>query len=394
MAEAPGKFQEPKAGELAGTTKWKRPASGYELFMQEEGIPVHRGIGAYDVRNLTLGPWKRLGGRGIFLCLDGLAGVKGMYVVEVPAAGVLNAERHVYDEFFYVVEGRGSTEVWREGSNKKRAFEWQAGSLFTAPINTWHRLVNASSSPALLLAATNAPPIMDMFQSRKFIFENPFEFTDRYDESEDFFKPKEDLVPHSINRRAVLKTNLIPDIVRCELPLDNQRAPGYRRIEPGWSGFGHEHTGFISQYPSGRYSKAHYHQSGAVLVCLRGKGYSINWRREYGTHPWESGNEAAVRKQEYIPGGLVAAAPGGGDWFHQHFGIGKEPLRVINFWGGPRPRLLMSDPGDEVTSGNLNIEEGGHSIDYRLEDLYVRKAYQEALKREGVEFQMPESVYR
>ena len=216
---------------------------------------------------------------------------------------------------------------------------------------------------------------------------------DRYDENEDFFKANDELVPHPVNRRAVRRTNLIPDIVNCELPLDNQRSPGYRRIEPGWSGYGDDHTGFISEHRSGRYSKAHYHQSGAVLVCLKGKGYTLNWRREYGTRPWESSNGAAVRRQEYIPGGLVAAAPGGGYWFHQHFGIGKEPLRILNFWGGPRPQTQEGKAGDEVISGNLNIEEGGHSIDYRLEDPYVRKAFKEALAKEGVEFTMPDSVY-
>lgn len=390
MAKTSDNFHEPQAGELAGNTKWKRPPTGYEKYMQEEGIAIYRGIGVRDTRDLPLKPWKRLNGRGTFLCLEGLAGLKGMYVVEVPAAGALTPERHVYDEFFYVVEGRGSTEIWREGSAKKQLFEWQAGSLFNAPTNTWHRLVNATSSPALILVSNNAPPIMDLFQNRKFVFDNPFEFTDRYDESADFFKARDDLIPHPVNRRAVRRTNLFPDIVNCELPLDNQRSPGYRRIEPGWSGYGDDHTGFISEHRSGRYSKAHYHQSGAVLVCLKGKGYTVNWLREYGTHPWESGNGAAVRKQEYIPGGLVAAAPGGGDWFHQHFGIGKEPLRILNFWGGPRPQIREGKAGDEIISGNLNIEQGGRSIDYPLEDPHVRKTFKEALAKEGVEFTMPD----
>ena len=42
-----------------------------------------------------------------------------MYVVEVPGAGALNAERHLYEEIYYVVEGRGTTEVWQDGSSKK-----------------------------------------------------------------------------------------------------------------------------------------------------------------------------------------------------------------------------------------------------------------------------------
>ena len=72
-------------------------------------------------------------------------------IVSVPAAGALNEERHLYEKLVLVVEGRGSTEVWQEGQSKRHAFEWQAGSLFTIPLNARHRLINAANSPALLL---------------------------------------------------------------------------------------------------------------------------------------------------------------------------------------------------------------------------------------------------
>src|SRR3989304_562238 len=183
-------FHAPEGDEPAGHHKWARPHSPDERYMEEQEIPIFRGIGTRDVRELPLGPWRRLGGRGTFLFLDGLDNIKGMYLLEVPAAGAVNPERHMFDEFMYVVEGRGTTEVWRDGSSKKRTFEWQAGSLFCLPTNTMHRLVNASSSPALVLAANNAPLIMNVFQSQKFIFENPFHFDNRFDESEDFFKAR------------------------------------------------------------------------------------------------------------------------------------------------------------------------------------------------------------
>ena len=183
---------------------YKRSHSPYERFMEEEGIPIHRGIGVRDTRDLPLGDWKRLGGRGTFLYLDGLEGVKGMFVVEVPSGGALNPEKHMYDEFFLVIEGRGSTEVWNEGGTKKHVFEWQPGTLFLAPINTWHRLVNATGSPALLLAANNAPPVMNIYQSHRFIFDNPYEFTERFDASDDFFKVRTDLEaePFAAGRRS------------------------------------------------------------------------------------------------------------------------------------------------------------------------------------------------
>ena len=55
-----------------------------------------------------------------------------------------------------------------------------------------------------------------------------------------------------------------PDIIDCELPLDNRRSPGYRRIEPHMAG--NRFYLWLGQHETGRYSKAHYHGSAAVLV--------------------------------------------------------------------------------------------------------------------------------
>src|SRR5579871_5113958 len=68
----------------AGYRVYKRVTSPYERFMEEEGIPIYRGFGVHDTRQLELGPWKRLGGRGTYLYLDGLEAGKGMFVVEIP----------------------------------------------------------------------------------------------------------------------------------------------------------------------------------------------------------------------------------------------------------------------------------------------------------------------
>lgn len=392
-------WHEPTGDEPAGHRTYKRSKSPYERYMEEEGIPIFRGIGVYDVRDLTLGPWKRLGGKGCFLYLEGIEDLKGMYVVEVPAGGALNPERHMFDEFFLVIEGRGTTEVWREGSRKRQVFEWQPGTLFMAPINAWHQLVNATNSPCLLLSANNAPVIMNIFQSRRFIFENPYDFRERFDESDDFFKAKSEIEPDEVRGRAAIRSNVFPDIVNCQLPLDNQRAPGYRRIQPYYHGFLRDEGvgGFVAEYPTGRYSKAHYHASGAVLVCLKGKGYTYNWTVDLGPRPWEAGKGHLVKVQEYKDGGLVAAAPGGGNWFHQHFAASATPFRVLNYWGGPLGKWGLVDEKedkDEVVSGNIyGINEGGRTIHYWMEDPHIRQEFARRLRQEGVEPQMPESLY-
>src|SRR3954468_13388377 len=126
-------WHEPAGGKNAGYGKFGRPKSPYDLFMDSEGIPIFRDIGVSKVQNLPMGPWKRKGGKGTYIQLTGTEGKGGYYVVEVPGAGALNPEKHLYEEIFFVVEGRGSTEVWLDGDAKKHIFEWQTGSMFSIP---------------------------------------------------------------------------------------------------------------------------------------------------------------------------------------------------------------------------------------------------------------------
>src|SRR4051794_25761336 len=109
-------YQEPVGADKAGYLHYKQPPSPFETFMKEEEVPIYRGIGVYDSRQVPMGSWKRKGGRGSYIQLSGIQGKTSLYVVEVPAAGALNPERHIYEERFIVLEGRGTTEVWREGS--------------------------------------------------------------------------------------------------------------------------------------------------------------------------------------------------------------------------------------------------------------------------------------
>ncbi len=391
VAEERPRFLEPAGEEQVGRKLFKRLPTAYEKFMAEQDIPIFHGIGIYDVRQLPMGPWRRMGGKGSFIELSGLSGIKGMYAVEMPGGAALNPEHHLYEEFIYVVEGRGATEVWRTSSSKRHMFEWEAGALFTIPINTEHRLLNGSSSPAIILAATNAPPIMNIFQSEKFVFQNPYQFHERYDENEDYFKSHGEIEAEPMRGRATVVSNVFPDIIHCFLPLDNRRVAGYRRIQPRFFGFEHnaDSGGFIGEFPSGRYAKAHHHSSGPVLVCLTGKGYTYAWPRDLGARPWEAGKGHLVKRQDYIPGGLVSAAPGGGDWYHQHFAVAREPLRVLNFWGGPIPLNRYEDK-----DAGVEIKDGTNAIEFKDEDPSVAAEYRAAVEREGVPFQMREDMYR
>jgi len=386
-------WHEPSANKKAGYGKFQRPPSPYDLFMEEEGIPVYRAIGISKVQNLPLKPWKRMGGNGTYIQLFGTEGKWGSYVVEVPGAGALNVEKHVYEEIFLVVEGRGTTEVWMEGDKKRHTFEWQKGSLFSIPVNAYHRIVNATSSPALLLGGTTAPNLMNLINNTDFIFNSPYQFKDRFSGADDFFKPKDDIEPDPIRGLAMRRSNLLPDIINCELPLDNRRSPGYRRIEPYMTG--NSFYLWIGQHENGRYSKAHAHPSAAILICLKGKGYTYTWPENLGVNPWKDGKGDQVQRVDYEPVGMVSAAPGGNRWFHQHFGVSSEPFRLTAWFGPHAPGREPGPPGSKhVDYGAIDLtEEGGTAIPYWMEDPYIRKEYIETLKKEKVENRMEDKFY-
>lgn len=391
------KWREPEGYARAGYGKWKRPPAPYDVFMDGEGIPIYRGIGVRRVQDLPRAPWPRMGGSGTFIQLYGTEGIWGCYVVEIPPAGALQAERHLYEEIFFVVEGRGAVEIWTSDSSRRDILEWQPGSLFAIPLNVHHRLMNATASgPALLLAGTSAPMVFNLFANPEFVFTSPFVFSDRYDGSEDSLRPPPmEYEPDPFRGLAMVEATIIPDAVSVPLPLDNRRSPGFRRLEPHLAK--NVFYQWIGQHESGRYSKAHAHESAAVLICLAGKGYTYAWPREIGTRPWETGRADRVVRQDYEPVGMVSAAPMGGQWFHQHFGIAKEPLRLMA-WFGPFGRGTGREPGrpgEQVLDKNaLDLNEGGNSIPYWDEDPFIRQEYQELIRREGVESRMDASFYQ
>lgn len=385
-------WHEPAGNKKAGFGQFNKQPTPYDAFMEQEGVPVFRGLGIRRVQDLPLHPWKRKGGRGHFIQLYGTEGKWGCYVVEVPPAGALNVEKHMFEEIYLVVEGRGTTEVWQEGDSRKHVFEWQAGSMFSIPMNALFRIVNATSSGALLLAGNTAPNLINMINNFAAVFDNPFVFRDRFSSADDFYRAKDEIEPDPVRGLAMCRTNLIPDAMHCELPLDNRRSPGYRRIEP----FMTQNCFYfwIGQHENGRYSKGHAHTSAAVLICLRGKGYTYTWPEKLGVTPWQDGHADQVRRLDYEPVGLVTAAPGGARWYHQHFSVSEEPFRLTAWFGPHNPGRDAGPPGEKHTDYTaIDVHEGGTAIPYWMEDPFIRNEYDATLRKNKVTNRMDPDWY-
>jgi hypothetical protein len=381
----------------SGFGQFDKPNMPYDDWMEAQGIPIFRGIGIKRVQDLPLKHWDLMGGNASFIQLWGTEGLWGCHVIEVPGAGALNPIQHLFEQQYFVVEGRGTTEVWERGrEDKKHVFEWQAGSLFAIPINACYRIINAASSPAMLLGGSLAPQVFNMFKNTDFIMNCPYNFRDRFDpDTEDYYKANDDIEADPIRGLAMKKTNIIADIVNCELPLDNRRSPGYRRIEPHMAN--QNFYLWIGQHETGRYSKAHAHGSAAVLICIKGKGYTYTWPSSEGPTPWKDGKMDKVMRQDYEPVGMVTAAPMSGEWFHQHFGASKGPLRLTAWFGPIHPgkNSRAGAPGAKMNDyGAIDIRDGGSAVPYDMEDPYLRKEFEETLGKEGATTRMEEELYQ
>jgi len=367
----------------------RKPATTtYEDWIKGEGIPVLEDWGIEDVKTIERKPWARMGGKGAFIYLHGMKGaITGMYVTEIPPGKALNPEKHLYEEMVYILKGQGATEIWQEGQ-PKRTFEWGEGSLFSPPINTWHRLYNGGREPVLFLGVTNAPIVMDLFHSPEFVFEDNYIFKDRYSGEENYFKEGQKLDRGS-SVHLVWDTNFIPDLKEAadmlEDPLEGVKGAGVRIMNFEMS----ENilTGHISEWPVGMYHKAHYHGPGAILLGLRSKGYVLLWPKKLGTTPYKDGYGDQVVKVNWGDGAVYS--PGDG-WFHEHFNTGSQPARHIAFrTGGTKYKVsLRGSENDNATV--VDIKKGGALIEHEDEDPEIHAQFEAALAHEGVQCAMGE----
>src|SRR5262249_16026614 len=111
---------------------------------------------------------------------------------------------------------------------------WQKGSLFSIPLNAYHRLVNAASAPALLLCGTSAPNVMNVIDNTDFVFNCPYTFSERFAAAEDYFKPPHHINPYPIPSPPIrLPTPHTPTRPRPATPPGR---PCTRRVDPFMAG--------------------------------------------------------------------------------------------------------------------------------------------------------------
>lgn len=380
-------WHEPAGLSAAGVSRFLRPAQAYDRFMEQEGVPITRAASIAALRDTALAPWRRLGASGAFLQMFGTEGALGCAVIEVAASGATRAEKHLFEEMVLILEGRGTTELWLQDTDRRVVFEWQPGSLFSVPPNAVHRLVNATDAPARVLSATNAPALLNLLGDVDAVFASPFVFRDRFDGEVGL--AYDDVEPDPVRGLALCRTNLVPDVVGCDLPLDNRYSPGYRQLALAMTGPSMATT--VSEHRPGRYAKAHILPPSTVMVCLRGQGISYLWPERLGSKPWADGLGDAVLRVDHVAGGMMGAGPGGGRWYHQVFNTGAVPLRHLT-WSVPD--RAAGPPGAEMRDDTaVDLADGGTVIAYANEDKFVRATYTDLLAQGGQISRMRDDDY-
>lgn len=364
---------------FAGTT--------YGQWLRDEGVAVFEGWAVPDVWELETTLWPRLGGRACFLALyPQMEGQRGMYVVDIDPHEKLEPIRHLYEQMILILEGHGTTEVWQEGDSRKHVFEWGRGSVFSPPLNTWYRMYNLASEPAKFVAYNRAPMSFNEYRNVDYIFNCPYTFRDRFNGEDDYFQ----VAPRSQQgERGIWETNFVADALSAELdPAEYKVSAGHITAFRMAKNAMEAH---ISQWPVGRYHKAHYHGAGAMLLGLRSQGYVLLWPSRAGNRPYSTGHADDVIE---VPWGRGSIYSPPSEWFHQHFNTGKEPARHLAIRGGNLFSLSIMGETDGEHANMISTAEGGSLLEYEDEDPEVRRRYREALKANGAENQMPDELYR
>jgi len=356
-----------KKGEKLGKDG-KPITSIYDRWLATEGIDVIRDYMVKDVRSVPLKPWKRKGGLGVHISLKGAEDCDAAYVCEIPPKRALKPQKHLFEEMILILSGgKGKTEVWND-DGPKVACNWQEGSLFAVPLNTRHQHFNLSDKPVRYLAVTYAPPVIDLFHNKEFIFNNPFVFRDRFNGQKNYFSKKGKLFAEGVEK--IWDTNFVPNVDTVELKKWRERGGSSIRFELCHNTM----ISHISQFGVGTYKKAHRHAPGAYIVILEGEGYTLLWHEGQPKmkFDWQRGSLI-------VPGRMQ---------FHQHFNTGTEPAKYLALrWGSQKyPTGLHFSEGENWW---FSTRLGGNQIEYEDEDLDVRQMYAKELAKKGIALKLP-----
>ncbi|MGH9114954.1 MAG: hypothetical protein ACRDWW_03905, partial [Acidimicrobiales bacterium] len=343
----------------------------YLVWARRQGVPVVEDH-AVDLLDVETQPWGLVGAPAALVHLAGRGDWTNIVVTELGLGGCTAPQRHLYEEVVYVLAGHGNTAI-EDGSGRQHSFEWGPHSLFGLPLNGRYRHYNASGrEPARLASVTSLPVMLNAFHDEAFLFENPWNFTDRFGEDRRF-AGEGDFIGVAPGRH-MWETNFVPDLSAFELPVWAARGTGSRNLKFVLADATmHAH---VSEMPVGTYKKAHRHHPDFHVFTVDGFGYSLLWYEgdtDYTRIDWRHGVVYAPADQQ----------------FHQHFNTAPHPTRYLAVAYGGLRYPFTEERRQHFLGVDKSLGEGGRQIDYEDEDPRIREIFETALAAEGIACAMP-----
>ncbi len=298
--------------EQVGPSMWRlRPKNTpYDQWFEEarKSVPTFVGLIIEDARTEPLKPWDDMGVDGLYIKMADYQITDG-WILEIPAHGRTKSQRHMFEAGIYFFGGPGHIVIQQEDKRSQR-IDFDYRSLFSIPLNVRYEIINDSDAPIRLVAVTSFPFVINSVDNEEFIFNNPFEFRDRYNAEEDYTDRRE----HP--RTNLTVTNLVPDALEFELDEYDHRGKGTTNMH--WTMSGNTMIDLhVSEMPSQVYKKAHRHSSDAFILLLSGEGYSLTWP--------EGRYEDRVRVNWHE--GTIFVPPI--YWYHQHLNPSLKSARYL-----------------------------------------------------------------
>lgn len=366
------------------TTRARSYKSPYQRWKESQGLETIYGFSVPNVYTAELTPWEARGGSGVFINLDGSAGFNDSYIYELAPRESSVPIRHTYDELVFVLRGRGAVTIWNDES-KKQTIEWAKGSYFAIPPNAWHQWHNLSGEePARYFAMTAAPRVIDTFKDLDFVFNNPYQFKNIFDDEEAYFQQTE--------RTKNWQTNYIADVWalapkrRATAAEVEQKARAAAELGEGWKstgrflksgeeaqGFGATmlkgtvHAGISFGSQPGTHAPPHRHGPGIHVTVIGGHGYTL----------LQSPAGDQTVRVDWGPGTVFVPPEG---WWHAHYNTGPEPWDWLKVgWGSEKPK-----PGGGHYDYSRTPQEGGDQMSFEDMDPAVHLQFEEECARVGV----------
>lgn len=338
----------------------------YLEWVHKEGLRVSEGM-AINLFEVETAPWPRYGVKGAAVHCTGRGEEVNMFVLDIPAGGSSAPLQHMYEEIYFVLDGRGSTQL-EFSSGRKHSFEWGPRSFFGIPLNAKHRHFNGSGTQrALLVETTTLPMIMNIFHNEQFIFETPGAFQDR-EGPDRYYQGEGDL--HLLKPGYNMwETNFVHDLIAQELTPWEERGKGsgYISFVLG-DGIMHAH---MSEVAPATYKKAHRHSEGIHVLTLTGGGYSLLW------YPGDT-------EFERVEWSFGVVFPPCEMQFHQHFVTSERASRYVATGIGNLRYPFSAAKRRQKAGIATSLKDGGNQIEYQDQDPRIHQIWLEEMHKRGI----------